>query len=220
MISFINRQPLLIEIAAIVSLSVQDWTDFGIIVAMLTVNACLGFREEYHAKKVLDELSNPLESEVAVHREGETMVMPVQELVPGDVVLLVGVTVVPADIQWIKGDTVSVDTAPLTGEPIPRKYPGQHGDVILSGTTIMAGECYGRVLRTGTNTEIGQAQADVLKDKTVRVVSIFQKKIMLVVQVLVTSTLLLVIAVLLVDCFVYDGFKDSTMTTILGAVSC
>jgi len=187
---------------------------------MLTVNACLGFREEYHAKKVLDELSNPLESEVAVHREGETMVMPVQELVPGDVVLLVGVTVVPADIQWIKGDTVSVDTAPLTGEPIPRKYPGQHGDVILSGTTIMAGECYGRVLRTGTNTEIGQAQADVLKDKTVRVVSIFQKKIMLVVQVLVTSTLLLVIAVLLVEGFVYDGFKDSTMTTILGAVSC
>jgi H+-transporting ATPase len=187
---------------------------------MLTVNACLGFREEYHAKKALDELSNQLESEVAVRREGETMVMPVQELVPGDVVLLVGGTVVPADIQWIKGDTVSVDTASLTGEPIPRKYPGQHGDVILSGTTIMAGECYGRVLRTGTNTEIGQAQADVLKDKTVRVVSVFQKKIMLVVQVLVTSSLLLVIAVLLVEGFVYDGFKDSTMTTLLDAVSC
>ena len=164
---------------------------------MLTVNACLGFREEYHAKKALDELSNQLESEVAVRREGETMVMPVQELVPGDVVVLVGGTVVPADIQWIKGDTVSVDTAPLTGEPIPRKYPGQHGDVILvSGTTIMAGECYGCVIRMGTNTEIGQAQADVLRDKTVRVVSVFQKM-----QVLVTSSLLLVIAVLLVEDF-------------------
>ena len=140
---------------------------------MLTINVCLGFREEYHDKKALDELSNQLESEVAVRREGETMVMPVQEMVPGDVVLLVGGMVVPADIQWIKGDNVSVDTAPLAGEPIPRKHPGQHGDVIPSGTTIMVGECYGCVLRMGTNTEIGQAQANVLKDKTVRIVSVF-----------------------------------------------
>ena len=60
---------------------------------MLTVNACLGFREEYHTKKALDELSNQLESEVTIRREGETMVMPVQELVPRDFVLLVGSTV-------------------------------------------------------------------------------------------------------------------------------
>ena len=129
--------------------------------------------------------------------------------------------VVPADTQWIKGDTVQVDTAPLTGEPIPRKYPGDHGDIILSGTTVVAGECYGRVLRTGDNTEIGKAQADVLKDKTVRIVSVFQKKIMTVVQVLVTASLALVIAVLLVEGLKYDGFatKDTVMATILDAVS-
>ena len=115
---------------------------------------------------------------------------------------------------------MSVDTAPLTGEPIPRKYPGQHEVIILSGIIIMVGECYGRNLRTGTNTVIGQAQADALKDKTVRVVSIFQKKIMLVVQVLVTSSLLLVIAVLLVEGFVFDGFNDSMMSTILDTMSC
>lgn len=90
--------------AAIVSLCVKDWPDFGIICAMLFANACLGFCEEYHAKKALDELSQKLESEVAIRRDGETKVVPVQELVPGDVVLLVGGTVVPADIQWIKGD--------------------------------------------------------------------------------------------------------------------
>jgi len=136
---------------------------------MLFINACLGFHEEYKAKKSLDELSHQLESEVAVRRNGETLQLNVKELVPGDVVLLVGGTIVPADTKWIKGDTVSVDTAPLTGEPIPRKYPGEHGDVILSGTTVVAGECYGRVMA----------------DKTVSVVSVFQKKIMLVVQILV-----------------------------------
>lgn len=101
-----------------------------------------------------------------------------------------------------------MDTTPLTGEPIPRKYPGEHGDVIMSGTTIMAGECYGQVLRTGTHTEIGQAQADVLKDKTVRIVSVFQQKIMMVVHVLVSASLALVIAVLLVEGIVYDQFKQ------------
>ena len=131
------------------------------------------------------------------------------------------ISVVPADTQWLKGDTVQVDTAPLTGEPIPRKYPGEHGDVILSGTTVVAGECYGRVLRTGSNTEIGKAQADVLKDKTVRIVSVFQKKIMTVVQVLVTASLAIVLAVLLVEGLKYDGFADqeSIQKTILDAVS-
>lgn len=88
----IRTQPLLIEVAALVSASVGDWPDFGIILAMLFVNAVLGFREEYHAKKSLDELSESLESEIATRREGETVQLNVKELVPGDVVLLVGGT--------------------------------------------------------------------------------------------------------------------------------
>lgn len=48
----------------------------------------------------------------------------------------------------------------MTGEPIPRKYPSsEYGDIILSGTTVVAGECYGIVAETGENTEIGKAQA-------------------------------------------------------------
>ena len=185
---------------------------------MLVINACLGFHEEYKAKKSLDELSHQLESEVAVRRNGETLQLNVKELVPGDVVLLVGGTIVPADTQWIKGDTVSVDTAPLTGEPIPRKYPGEHGDVILSGTTVVAGECYGRVLRTGEHTEIGNAQKEIMADKTVTVVSVFQKKIMLVVQILVSASFALVIAVLLVQGLAYGGFTTNVSQTILDAV--
>ena len=68
--------------------------------------------------------------------------------------------IVPADIKWLKGDSIQVDTAAMTGEPIPRKYPSsEYGDTILSGTTVVAGECYGIVAETGENTEIGKAQA-------------------------------------------------------------
>jgi hypothetical protein len=60
---------------------------------MLLVNATLGFHEEYKAKKSLDELSKELESEIACRRNGETLNVNVKELVPGDIVLLVGGTV-------------------------------------------------------------------------------------------------------------------------------
>ena len=215
---FMGFLPVLIELAAIVSIAVQDYTDFGIILAMLVINAVLGFHEEYKAKKSLDELSQQLESEVAVRRNGETIQLNVKELVPGDVILLVGGTIVPADTKWIKGDTVSVDTAPLTGEPIPRKYPGEHGDVILSGTTVVGGECYGQVVRTGEDTEIGNAQKEIMADKTVAVVSVFQKKIMLVVQILVSACFAMVIAVLLVEGLAYNGFTTNVSQTILDAL--
>ena len=126
----------------------------------------------------------------------------------------------PADIKWVKGDIVQVDTAAMTGEPIPRKYPSsEYGDIILSGTTIVAGECYGQVGETGENTEIGKAQADILKDKTVMIVSVFQKKIMTVVQGLVSASLLVVVAVLLVEGFAYGGFEEDVKVTILDALS-
>ena len=108
----------------------------------------------------------------------------------------------------------------MTGEPIPRKYPSsEYGDIILSGTTVVAGECYGQVAETGENTEIGKAQADILKDKTVMIVSVFQKKIMYVVKALVTSCLLMVVAVLLVEGFVYGGFETDIKETVLDALS-
>lgn len=122
---FIGFLPLLIEVAALISLGIGDYADFGIILGMLFVNAFLGFREEYHAKKSLDELSQQLESKIAVRRNGETETVTVTELVPGDVVLLVGGQIVPADVQYMRGDIMNVDTAALTGEPIPRKYPSK-----------------------------------------------------------------------------------------------
>jgi len=217
---FVGFLPFLIEAAAIVAIAVQDYVDFAIIAGIMLVNALLGFREEYHAKKSLDEVSNSIESEITVRRNGETQLLNTKQLVPGDIVLLVGGTIVPADTKWISGDKMQIDTAPLTGEPIPRKYPSpEYGDIILSGTTVVAGECYGQIISTGTDTEIGQAQADVLKDKSVRVVSVFQTKIMSVVQILVSSCLALVIAVLLVKGLGYGGFNSNARTTILDALA-
>jgi len=232
---FTGFMSIIILIAAVVAAAVEDWPDFGVILAMLFVNACLGFHEDYKCAKSLEELSNSLESEIAIRREGKTEALPTKECVPGDIVLLVGGTILPADIRWVKGDVMSIDTAALTGEPIPRKYPGQdHGDIILSGTTVVSGECYGQIVATGVNTEIGQAQADVMADKSTSTISVFEKKILTMVKIFVAASMVMVIAVLLVKGFVYGGFdptgeladiekgtylKRGTQDTVLGALS-
>ena len=68
---------------------------------------------------------------------------PTRELVPGDIIMLLAGVQVPADVRWIEGDQLQVDTAQLTGEGIPRKYPSDlYGAEIRCGCTIVSGEAY------------------------------------------------------------------------------
>lgn len=61
------------------------------------------------------------------------------------------------------GDVLSIDTASVTGEPLPRNYPSeQYGALILTGTTVKAGEAYCVVRKTGLNTEVSDAKNNLL----------------------------------------------------------
>ena len=137
------------------------------------------------------------------------------EQVPGDVILIVGGDKVPADVTWraaaspptrggkdisssrLEGDTLKVDTAALTGEPIPRSYPSDaYGPQILAGCTVQAGEAYVYVDKTGADTEIGSSQQEILKDKAGgRTVSVFEQNVMKAVRVVVLLSILPVFAV-------------------------
>lgn len=64
-----------------------------------------------------------MEQKIATLRDDKAEHINTRLLVPGDVVLLIGGCQVPADIELMEGDVLSVDTAALTGEPLPRKYP-------------------------------------------------------------------------------------------------
>ena len=131
---FTGAMPLILELVfAVLVIITIFWdtgeaTDAAIIFAMMMVNGLLGFREEKHAKVALDALTAKMESTIGVIRDGKTEVRNIADLVPGDIVFLVGGTIVPADVLWVRGDNLSVDTAALTGEPIPRTYPSpQYG---------------------------------------------------------------------------------------------
>jgi H+-transporting ATPase len=200
-----------LEIAAILSAVDGDWVDFAIITFMLVVNALIGFHEEHKAKQSLDALKSQMTATVPVKRNGTMVIMPVADLVPGDIIFLRGGNVVPADCQWLEGDPMLVDTAALTGEPIPRKVPrpdrsGEEpgaGSQLLSGCIIKQGEGHCEVKYTGLNTEIGQA-AGLVQEASGHSMGVFETKIMQVVKAVILITLIDAGVVLYVNVFQRD----------------
>ena len=162
-----------------------------------------------HIFRFQAELTNKMEQKIPVLRDGKAEQLLTRLLVPGDVVLLMGGVQVPADIEWMEGDVLSVDTAALTGEPLPRKYPSdEHGAVILCACTVRAGEAYGIVRKTGINTEIGSANADIMKDKTQQKMSVFETRVLLAVKIIICLSLADVLLIFLIQGFVRNEFND------------
>ena len=208
-IQFTGTMPYMLEICIIIALSVGDFKDMGIILLMLCANGALGFKEQLEAAHALAELTQKMESRINTVRDGIAEMLLTRELVPGDVCMLAGGVQVPADIEWIDGDTLSVDTAALTGEPIPRKY-GAHNaktSLILCGTTVVAGEGYGIVRKIGAETEAGAGQAEIANDKKEVSVSVFERRVLLVLQAVVFSSIIVVLVILFVQGITRDDFK-------------
>lgn len=162
-----------------------------------------------------------MESKIATLRDGCGIQINTRELVPGDVVLLVGGNQVPADIEWMEGDILQVDTAALTGEGLPRKYPSeQYGKLILCGSLIAGGEAYGVVRKTGSNTEIGGQNVEIMKDKTKKKVSVFEMRVLMVVQIIIGVSLVDVLIIFLVNGFKDQGFTpEGIKPNLLGCLS-
>ena len=220
-IQFTGTMPYMLWLACIISAACDDWPDLGIILTMLICNGCLGFREELECIHSLEELTKKMESKIATMRDGAGVQINTRELVPGDVVLLVGGNQVPADIEWMEGDILSVDTAALTGEGLPRKYPSeQYGKLILCGSIIAGGEAYGIVRKTGTNTEIGGQNVEIMKDKTKKKVSLFEQRVLMVVQVIISVSLLDVLIIFIVQGLNSEGFTSNGIEpNLLGCLS-
>lgn len=221
---FCGLMPYMLELAALLSIVTLDYIDFIIIVLIVLTNGILGFTEELKAKRSLEELTNSMEQKVAVIRDGKAQNLVTRFLVPGDVILLVGGVSVPADVDWLEGDVLSIDTAALTGEPLPRFYPcEEYGSSILCGTIVAGGEAYCIVRQTGARTEVGGAQVEIMQDKTETKMSVFEERIMTAVKVLITISIIDVLIIFLVQGFVRrqffeGGYEGGISTDISGCL--
>ena len=152
----------MIEVAGILSASVQRWEDFVIIVIMLLVNAFVDFYQESKALNAIEVLKSKLALRSTVLRDGLWQEIDAAGLIPGDIVKLRIGNVVPADVDLLSGgDYLQIDQSALTGESLP--VTKKAGDEAYANTVIKQGEMIARIKGTGLNTRFGKTVGLVAK---------------------------------------------------------
>jgi H+-transporting ATPase len=192
--------PWMIEVAAILSAVVRHWPDFGIILALLVVNAIVGFWEEYQAGNTIAALKKKLATLARVKRDGAWTTIPARELVAGDVIRVRMGDIVPADARLLDGDAVEVDQSALTGESLPVTH--KTGDAVYSGSIIKQGEINALVYATGADTYFGQTAHLV---ETAHTASHFQRAVLKIGDYLIVLAVALVVLILAVALFRGDN---------------
>jgi len=206
--------PWMIETAAILSAVVKDWPDFGIILVLLTVNAIIGFEQEYKADNAIALLKKKLALIALVKRDSAWGKIRSSELVPGDIVRVKLGDIIPADIKLIKGNYLELDQSALTGESLPvEKHPG---DVAFSGTIVDRGEMKGVVVATGMNTFFGTTTRLVQETQTV---SHYQKAVLRIGYFLIIMTLTLVALILLLALFRHTPMLETVKFALILTVA-
>ena len=154
--------------AGFVKLMVGLWLDAAVILGVVIINALLGFFQEGKAEKALDSIRNMLSAEARTIRGRETRLIPAEELVPGDVVLLESGDRIPADLRLVDVKNLRTEEAALTGESVPidkttdavaaKATVGDREGMAFSGTLVSSGRGTGVVVGTGSDTELGPHQ--------------------------------------------------------------
>ena len=96
-----------------------------------------------------------------------------------------------------------------------RKYPGAHGTDVLAGTTVCEGEAYCQVLKIGENTEMGAASKNVFEDKSTKVISLFEEKIMIVVYSVIAAACAIVLVEFCIQGTLRDQFENRDLFSAL-----
>ncbi len=164
--------------AAVVTTLLADWIDAGVILGVVVINAIIGFIQEGKAEKAVDAIRQILTHEALVTRDGLKKTIPVDEIVPGDIVHLHSGDKVPADLRLFYSKDLKVEEALLTGESVPVDKTtdpveadtplGDRSGMAFSGTMVSYGQGTGIVVSIGEQTELGKVSALLSRVETLK----------------------------------------------------
>lgn len=152
--------------AAVLSIVLGEWVEAVVILTIVVIDATIGVVQEYKATSALEALKGISAPTACVRRDGEEMIIPASQLVPGDIVLLEDGSIVPADLRLLSENRMALQEASLTGEPLPVEKDsetvldpdaplGGRVNMAYASSIVMYGNGEGIVVATGMGTEVG-----------------------------------------------------------------
>lgn len=219
------RSPLLLILlfAVFMAWFLGERTESGIILAILLLNALLGFYQEFKSEKAFRELQKYISLEAEVLREGKKVQLDASQLVPGEIIFLEPGDIVPADCRLILAHDLEINESSLTGEsfPVLKEVSLVHSaelhkrkNCVLMGTVVAAGTGQAVVVHTSKETVFGQTARhlnDVHETE-------FHKNLTKLSSFLTKITIVMTLAILLTNYFFGRGWLDSFLFALALAV--
>lgn len=197
-----------------------------VIIAIITLSVILGFYNEYKAERIIDDLRQSVSLKAVVFRDGKPTEVDSKLVVPGDLVSVYLGDIVPADMRVLDFKDLEVNEASLTGEPFPvektnvklelqNPTPQDLTNYLFMGTVVVHGTGRGVVVQTGKRTEFGSISRSLAR---ARPESEFQRGVRKYGSMLITLTLVLVVAIFSLNALVGHPLIDSLLFSLAVAV--
>lgn len=214
-------------VAAIISFVIGHLTDAIVILAIVVVNASIGFFQQYKAEKAIISLKRLLVPTSTVIRDGKHVKIRSEELVPGDIIIFEAGNKINADCRIVESNNLQANEAVLTGEstPIGKQDKLVRGDTILAerinmlytGTQVVRGSGVAIVVATAMETEFGKI-AEKLQEIRPQKTPI-QKRLDLFSKQLGLIILALVLVIVIIGLFTATDKVETFLTAVALAVS-
>ena len=196
----------------------ESFTDSIIILAIVIINAILGFVQELKADKSIESLKKMQVSKVKVKRNDNICIVNSEEIVKGDILVLEAGDTVPADARLIWEASLKVDESSLTGESLPVKKGvvklkddvslSERINMVYSGTNVVYGKALAVVTETGMNTEIGKIANSLNEEE--KEITPLQIKINEI-----SKVLSLIIAIIIIIMFIVGIIKGMEISEVI-----
>ncbi len=167
-----NPLVIILLVASALSAASGDVPSFLIVVSIVMISMTLDFVQKVRAENAVEALRKSVAVQATVRRGGASLSVPIDQLVPGDIVELIAGDLVPAGSRLLESRNLFINQALLTGEPYPvekqtgdvavgAENPAGASNAVFAGTSVISGTATILVCRTGARTALGHLAASL-----------------------------------------------------------
>ena len=225
LVQFKNPITILLIAAALLSMGLGDFSDAFIILFIILVSSSLGFWQEKGAANAVAELLKMVQIKCRIVRDEKEIELPVENVVPGDIIVLSAGDVIPADCLLLESKELFIDEAAFTGETFPVEKNiavvvavaalAKRTNALFMGSHVISGKARALVITTGKQTEFGKI-SDRLRLKNPE--TDFEKGIRQFGYLLMQITLVLVLVIFAINILLHKPALDSFLFSLALAV--